>query len=197
MTMFLMIASSVARWEAIARFTVEVVDEADTTARPLAVLRMRAKRTATLSYFRADKLPDIREALVRRDFWVIPAPPLPPYLRRLAEEWTLTEDENFVDDRVRTPGHVRKAFFGSPGRPEPEPPPSPPGGKRGTLLLPEQYRSKMDWEGIRQALLDAKAVGIASDLVFVEADDDAQLDAILGAMDLCTTLRLRPMLRMQ
>jgi hypothetical protein len=203
MTMFLMIES---RWEPMAMFTVSVAMEADTSARPLAVLRMRARRAATVHYFRADRLPDIRAATVRRDIAVVPPPPLPKYLRHLQEEWVLTEDECFKDVTRRTTGDIRKAFFTGRKQAETEPlrgarekhtEPRPPQGTRPTALLAKQYRSAIDWDGIRQALLEAKTAGIDSDLVYVEADDQADADAVIVAMDLCTTLGLRPVLRMQ
>jgi hypothetical protein len=54
-----------AEFRRMAQFSVSVATEADTFLRPLAVLRMRADRTATLTYFRADKLPDVRAAKLR------------------------------------------------------------------------------------------------------------------------------------
>jgi hypothetical protein len=71
------------------------------------------------------------------------------------------------------------------------------------LLRPSREESAtmntptMDWERVRAALIGARSVGIASDLVYVEAADQARLGSILGALDLCKSLGFRPMLRMQ
>jgi hypothetical protein len=187
MTMFLIITS---KRQEIAGFHVTVAVEADTSAHPLAVLRMRANRTATLRYFRADKLPDVRAALIRKDLAALPPPALPKDLSQLGEDWVLIGNDFRRCD-------LRGAFFGEDPARDPacnrqHPPPT-----WQRMLVAREYHHAIDWDGVRQALLDAKAAGIESDLVFVEADDEAQLDAIILAMDLCMTLGLRPALRMQ
>lgn len=184
MTMFLMIES---RWEPMAMFTVSVAMEADTSARPLAVLRMHANRAATLHYFRADKLPDVRAAEVRRDIAALPPPPIPADLNRLGEDWILDEPDCHGCD-------LRAAFFGGI-------PPCCPIERRAPtytrVLVARSYHPAIDGDGIRRALLEAKAAGIASDLVLVEADDETRTGAVIRAMDLCLTAGLRPELRMQ
>jgi hypothetical protein len=179
-------------WAEIASLSVETEWETDTTAEPLAVLRMRAGRAASLFYYRADKLPKAREALVRRDFSVIPAPPLPRRLRWLADAWILVEDEHELDAPAALP---RKRFFGGAAA---RPPSAPiPDHARHKLLIAKAYRSTIDWDGIRQGLGEAQSLGIKSTLVFIEAEDQAQVAAILGAVDLCKGLGLSPVLRMQ
>jgi hypothetical protein len=184
MVMFLWITPGFVQ---IAGFPVVVAAASDTSARPLAVLRMHANRAATLHYFRADKLPDVRAAEVRRDIAALPPPPIPADLNRLGEDWILDEPDCHGCD-------LRAAFFGGI-------PPCCPIERRAPtytrVLVARSYHPAIDGDGIRRALLEAKAAGIASDLVLVEADDETRTGAVIRAMDLCLTAGLRPELRMQ
>jgi hypothetical protein len=163
------------------RFTLPWTMETDDADSPLAVLRMRPGRTATLFYFRSDKLQEHLAAEVSMDFAAIPARPLPEHLRRLGKKWILVDDDGPI----------------APSPQDHEPTPAVPGDKRLTMLVRKEYRPDFDWKAIRQGLLDAKAVGIESDLVYIEADDRASLEGIVGAADLCMALRLAPVLKMQ
>jgi hypothetical protein len=168
----------------LGQFSVPVAVESDTSVRPLVVLRIRADRTATLTYFRADKLPDVRAAVVRKDFAVLPLPPLPADITEIGHEWFWGRGR-----AVPCPGG--ESYYATAGE----------SGcwvlEAQRVLVAKNYHRSTDWDGIARGLRNAKTVGISSDVVWVEADDHTQLDAIIRAMDLCVTERLRPRLRMQ
>ena len=55
----------------------------------------------------------------------------------------------------------------------------------------------MDWIGLRHGPYEAQAAGITSNLVFIEADDGATTEAVVGAIDLCAGLGLDPVFRLR
>jgi hypothetical protein len=175
MTIFLIIS---AKWDHLYQVAANVALDTDPSERPLAVLRLRGDRGATVDYFRADLLPDARAASVRQIVAPLPPPPVPKDIERL-EQW------------VHDDGGRRAFFTKQLGwRPAPQP-------EWRRMLVAEGHHASTDWQGIRHALVEARNVGIRSKLVYVEADDEAHLDAIIGALDLCRTLSLHPVLRLQ
>lgn len=135
-TMYLMFGPQ--GWEQVARVCALAVLDGEPSVRPLAVLRIRTDRSVSLVYQPPEKLPGTHDGIVRRDYPLLAAPPLPEHLRHLAEEWTLVETESQL---VYSPVHVRRAFFGA-RKPSSGAEPSPPVPRpsRPKMLLADQYR---------------------------------------------------------
>ena len=108
----------------------------------------------------------------RKEFGIVPGWPLPKHLRDLRDKWDIIDN----DSDVNLPG----------GR-----------SLRPKLLLAEEYRSSLDWSGIRTALLEAKQAGGQRHVVLIEADDDTPADAVVGGVDLCRGLDLKPILKLR
>lgn len=193
MTMFLMITS---QWNQIGRICAQIVLDGDLGARPLAVLHVRPDRSVSLLYQPPGKTPGIRGVAVRRDYPVLPPPPLPEHLRRLAEKWTLVEtEEEFMASWSR---EAPRRWFRWPSTDADLPPaprvllrPHPP------LLLADEYRSHMDLNGMRRGLLEAQAAGISSDQILIEAEDGVTANALVEVIDFCAGQSIDPVFRMQ
>jgi len=196
LTTFVMFLNISPRWIEMGALPIDLAVGSDQAGQSLAVLRMRAGRTARLSYCRSDRSPVLRDTIAsceQREFGVIPGLPLPKQLLDLSSKWQIVGDEAEID--LPADPFFRTYFRDeSPDRPHPQ---GTPRDNLPQMLLAEEYRSSLNWAGMRAALLEAMLIGLPSNVVLIEAEDNTPVEAIVGAADLCHSLDLRPVLKLR
>lgn len=200
LTAFVMFLIISPRWMRIGGLPISLAASSDQLAQPLAVLRLRAGRTAGLSrcHISESHMPgNTIPICTQREFGVIPGRPLPKQMRYLQAKWHIVDDDTELDFSITSHS---KAIWRDKLRREGTQDGSGqtlPTDTRPKLLLVDEYRSALNWPGIRAALLEAKEAGVQSDVVLIEAEDDTPVEAIVGGVDLCRGLDLKPILKLQ
>ena len=173
LTVFVMLLIPSPRWERMGALPVGM--SVGDLPQPLAVLRMHAGPKVSLSYCRLDGSPmpsNTTASCVQKEFGIIPGRPLPKHMRYLRERWDTIDKDETIDSAGTL-------------------------SLRPKLLLAEEYRSSLNWSGIRTALLEAKEAGGQRNIVVIEAEDDTSTEAVVGCVDLCRGLDLKPVLKLR